>query len=409
MASRTQKDWAHRGAMVVGALVAMAILLVLSISTMRSRHAEEATRVRTPIPSNGPGFGLALYQALGETMHAGHEVKLVNNGAVFDEIEAAMRAATSSIHVDVFIWQKGKASDRLLAAIEQRAGGVACRVVVDDLGSTNFDEDIRPRLEKAGCEARVFRRAPGQRDELARSHRKIVVIDGRIAFTGGFGIRDEWLGDGVTNEAWRDTAVRFTGPSVTDAQQAISEHWHEAGGALFPPEAFPGFVPAATPPQTGTLAVFVASTGSHFASRAERLLELVIASAKKRLWIANAYFVPPKAVLDRIKEEGREGVDVRILLPGKKSDSNISLGSQAVEYGSLIESKIRVFEYEPSMMHAKTFVVDDEIALVGSINFDILSIDKLEEDALVVQDRGFNEQMARSFEADCGHATEVHE
>jgi cardiolipin synthase len=404
----THKEWAHRGAMAVGALVAITILLVLAVATMRARHAEEATRVRTPIPSSGPGFGLALYQALGETMRAGHEVKLVNNGAIFDELDAAIRAATSSVHVDVFIWQKGKASDRMLTAIEQRKPGVACRVIVDDLGSPHFDDDIRPRLEHAGCEARIFRRAPGQRDELARSHRKIVVVDGRIAFTGGFGIRDEWLGDGATNDAWRDTAVRFSGPSVTDAQQAISEHWHEAGGRLFPAEAFPGFQPTAPPPTTGTLAVFVGSVASRFASRAERLLELLIAAASKRLWIANAYFVPPKAVLDRLKEEAHEGVDVRLLMPGKKSDSNISLSSQHIEYSSLIADKIRVFEYQPSMMHGKTLVVDDDLSLVGSINFDVLSLDELEEDALVVQDRAFNEEMAKSFEADCARSTQVH-
>jgi cardiolipin synthase len=394
--------------MMVGALVAMAICLVIAITTMRARHAEETSRVRSPVPSSGPGFGLAVYQALGETMRMGHDVRLVNNGAIFDELEREIRDATSSVHFDLFIWQKSKASDRMLGALEQRKGGVACRVVVDDLGSGDFDEDIRPRLEKAGCEARVFRRAPGQRDELARSHRKIVVIDGRVGFTGGFGIRDEWLGDGVTNEAWRDTAVRFTGPSVNDAQAAISEHWHEAGGALFPMDAFPGWGPTTAPPTEGVLAAFVGSVGSRFQSRALRLLELLIASSKKRLWIANAYFVPPKEVLERIKEEAKDGVDVRLLLPGKKSDSNISIGSQHIEYSSLIEAKIRVFEYEPSMMHAKTFVVDDELSLVGSINFDVLSIDKLEEDALVVQDRAFNDVMARSFEADCTHATERH-
>ena len=388
--------------------MALAIVVVLGVATMRARHEEESNRVRTPIPSSGPGFELAIYQALGETMHGGHDVKPINNGAIFDDLDYAIRHATSSVHVDIFIWQKSKASDRILTAIEQRKSGVACRVIVDDLGSSHFDDDIRPRLEKAGCEARIFRPAPGQKDELARSHRKIVVIDGNLAYTGGFGIRDEWLGDGVTNEGWRDTAVKFSGPAVTEAQQAVSQHWHEAGGKLFPPEAFPGFQPDAAPPAEGTHAVFVASVGSRFASRAARLYELVIASAKKRLWIANAYFVPPKEVLQRLEEEAAEGVDVRILLPGKKSDSNISLSSQHIEYDELVKDKIKVYEYQPSMMHAKTVVVDDEVSLVGSINFDLLSMGKLEEDALVVQDRAFNEEMARSFEQDLTHAKEIH-
>lgn len=375
---------------------------------MKSRQAHEASAVRAPIASSGPEFGLALYQALGEQLRAGHQVDVLPNGTLFDALETGIREASSSVHVDVYIWQKSKASDRLLTALEQRRSGVVCRVVADDLGSPKFDADIRPRLEKAGCEARVFRPAQFQVDMIARSHRKVVVIDGKTAFTGGFGIRDEWLGDGVTNEAWRDTNVRFTGPAVLDAQQSFSQHWHEAGGGLLPPDAFPGFDPRAAPPTTGPLAAFVASASAGGAtSRAERLLRLLIAAAKHRLWIANAYFVPPKDVLDRMKEEAREGVDVRLLLPGKKSDSNISMGYQHVNYGELIAGGIKVYEYEPSMMHAKTMVVDSEISMIGSINFDVLSLNKLEEDALIVQDPAVNARLARDFEQDCTHASVV--
>lgn len=396
-------------------MILLAFLVAIGLGVAMCERAEEKTQflLRTEIPSSGEPFALALYQSLGTSPQPGHEVTMVNNGVVFDRIAADVRAAKASVHFDVFIWQKGRASDRLLDAIDARAKGVECRVLVDDLGSPGFAKDIAPRLESAGCEWHLFRRFPGGGDKLARSHRKIVVIDGRIAYTGGFGIRDEWLGDGITNEAWRDSNVRFTGPAVTEAQQGFAENWQEGGGALLPATVFPHLYgddahdPDVDPWAGGVKAAFVLSTASPVLSRAERLVQIMIRAAKKRLWIANAYFVPSDEVLDLVKEKGDAGVDVRLLLPGKHSDSRISMGSQHVAYGSLTEHHVRIWEYEPSMMHAKTFVVDQELAVVGSINLEPLSFSKLEEDALVVQDRVFTDELARTFEQDCKHASEI--
>ena len=362
---------------------------------------KDGFHVRGEVPAGGAPFALALYQSLGVQLRPGHEVSLVGNGAVFDGIEEEIRRARSSVHVLLFIWQKGAASDRILHALTDRArAGVACRVLVDDVGSPGFDEDIRPTLAAAGCDVRVFRRLPGASgDKLARNHRKVVVIDGRVAFTGGFGIRDEWLGDGVSAEGWRDVNVRFTGPAVAEAQQAIAENWQEAGGSLFPAEAFPP--PEASGPVS---AAFITSTVSPVLTRAERLVQLMIQSAKTRLWIANAYFVPPDTMLETMKEKAASGVDVRLLVPGTKSDSKLSMGSQHLEYGPLVKSGVRVFEYLPSMMHAKTMVVDDELALISTINLEPLSLSKSEENALVVQDHGVAATMAATFERDCAHA-----
>ncbi len=369
------------------------------------KHEEEKNpfELRVAIPAEGAPFALALKQGLGVQMRPGHDLTLLSNGAVFDGLEQEIRKAQSSIHVLLYIWEKGAASDRIVAAITDRAkAGVACRLVIDDFGSPDFKKDVQPALVAAGCEVRIFRPLPGHGDKLARNHRKVVVIDGRVAFTGGFGIRDSWLGDGVTNEGWRDANVRFTGPAVTEAQQAIAENWMEAGGALFPPAAFPA--QEASGPAS---AAFVTSTVSPVLTRAERLVQLVIQAAKRRLWIANAYFVPSDAILAMLKRKASEGVDVRLLMPGKKSDSKASAGAQHKEYGPLVERGVHVFEYEPSMMHAKTMVADDELAVVASINLDPLSLNKLEEVALVVQDRRFVTTLVSTFEADLKHATPV--
>lgn len=363
---------------------------------------EDAFQLPMDLPASGPAFASALYQSVGVRLQPGNEVALLENGAVFDTLVEEIGRARSSVHVLLYIWEKGIASDRVTAALVERArAGVACRILVDDFGSLDFAKTVQPPLVQAGCEVRLFRPLPGK-DKLSRNHRKIVVIDGKIAVTGGFGIRDNWLGDGVHAEGWRDENVRFAGPAVADAQQAIAENWQEAGGALLPPAAFPELTavgPAA--------AAFVSSTASPNVTRSERLTQLMIAAARKRIWIANAYFVPSRAILDLLARKAASGVDVRILAPGKKSDSKTSFGAQQGEYGTLMKRGVRVWEYQPSMMHAKSMVVDDDLALLGSINLDPLSLNKLEEGALVASDPALAAALAQSFGRDCEHAKEL--
>ncbi len=362
----------------------------------RKTH-EGRFELRIPVPTQPAGFDLALRQSLGVQMLAGNEVTLVENGAVFDVIEKDVRSAKSSVHVVLYIWEKGTASDRLVGALVERArAGVACRIVVDDFGSPAFGKDVRPALLEAGCDVRAFRPVLEGADELARNHRKLVIVDGKVGITGGFGARDNWLGDGVTNESWRDTSARFAGPVVSEAQQTFAENWQEAGGPLLPAEAFPPIAPAGP-----SIAAFVGSTAHPVVTRAERLEQLLIRAAKSRLWIANAYFIPSKAILEMLKEKAASGVDVRLLVPGTKNDSKTSLGAQNLQYGGLVEKGVHIWEYLPSMMHSKTMLVDDDLVLVGSVNLDLLSLGKLEEVALVAQDAEVAKTMAHTFEGDC--------
>jgi cardiolipin synthase len=388
-----------RTVLAVALLIAAIVGFVFWRSTKRD---PDHFRLRAEVPSESQGFARALYQSLGVRMQGGHRVELLENGAVFDAIEQSVRSARSSIHVVMYIWEKGTASERLSRAIIERSkAGVRCRLVVDAFGSPDFKEDVAPPLARAGCDIRMFRPLPGV-DKLARNHRKLVIVDGATALTGGFGVRDDWLGDGIHEDSWRDESARFTGPTVADAQQAFAENWQEAGGPLLPEDAFP------TPQRPGqSLAALVSSTASPVLTRSERLTQLMIAAAKRRLWIANAYFVPTKAILDQIREKAQAGVDVRILAPGKKSDSKTSFGAQHMEYGSLLENGARVWEYSPSMMHAKTMLIDDHLVSVGSANLDPISLSKLEESTLVVDDRAIAAQLARSFEKDCSHAKEL--
>lgn len=347
-------------------------------------------------------FETALFQSVAAPLRPGHDIRLLDNGAVFDAVVADLRAARTSIHVLMYIWESGAASDRILAALQERArAGVQCRILVDAFGSAEFGERLAPQLEAAGCTVKLFRPLPGD-DELARNHRKLIVIDGRIAVTGGFGIRDNWLGGGLKEGEWRDTQVRFAGPAVLDAQQAFAENWQEAGGELLPPAAFPEL--SATGPAR---AAFVSSTAAATVTRAERLTQLLIQFGRQRIWISNAYFVPSVAITRLLERKAAEGVDVRVLVAGKQSDSKTSFGAQQLEYGSLTRAGVRVFEYTPSMLHTKAMLVDTELAVIGSINLDPLSLNKLEEGALVTRDAAVNEQLAQSFLRDCAQAREL--
>lgn len=361
------------------------------------------------VPSSGPGFDAALFQSLDVRMVAGNEATLAFDGAAIDAVVAQVEAARESVTVIMYIWEPGKASDRVIGAIEaRRRAGVSCRVVIDDFGTRGFLAPDGPgtRLANAGCEVRRFRPLP-EGAKLERNHRKLVVVDGRVAITGGFGVRDDWLGDGVNAQSWRDTSVTVRGPAAVDAQQIFAENWLETGGALLPPELFPppgGPVPegASKPSRVA----FVSSTASPNVTRAERLTELLFQSAKRRLWISNAYFVPSRALLDLLERKAAAGVDVRILVAGKKSDSKTSFGAQQGLYGSLLEKGARVFEYEPSMMHAKTLVADDRLSLVGSMNLDPLGLNTLEEVGAVVDDPAVNAALAARFEVDITRAKE---
>lgn len=365
---------------------------------LRLRELPEGTEARS----------LAFYQSLGVSLAPGNQVELVQNGQVFDVIEEEIRAARSSIHIASYIWRPGEPSDRLVRALWERQPGVQCRVLVDPLGSVNF-EAVSPALLAAGCDVRVFRPFQGSASSLdvdrikARMHRKLVVRDGEVGLTGGFGIWRSWLGNGLSPDAWRDVNARARGPVVREMQVAFAQNWQEAGGDFLPPEAFPELAPVGE-----ARAGFVASTGHRFLSDARRMVMLTIAAAKHRLWIANSYFIPSDAISDMLIEKVKQGVDVRVLVPGRHHDIAPVQAAQRASYARLLEGGVRIWEYEVSMMHAKTMLVDDSLGVVGSTNMDPLALSASDECSLVVDDAALAEQLAGAFEADLRHAREVH-
>ncbi len=367
-----------------------------------------ALRIRDTVPETPEGLSLAWYQTVGVELEPGNQVELVHNGHVFDRLVEEIRAARSSIHILLYIWRPGHPSDRIIQALRERHPGVACRVLVDPLGSIRFEDNVGPELVAAGCEVRMFRPLQGTISTLnlkrfqSRLHRKLVVRDGISGMTGGWGIWKSWIGEGRKPGEWRDANIWVQGPAARGIQLAFAQNWQEAGGGMLPAEAFPEPMP--TP--GGARAGFVTHTGAPVLTNAERMTLLAIASAKKRLWISNSYFIPTGAIQDMLIAKAKEGVDVRVLTPGRHHDIPPVHEGQRATYARLLENGVRIWEYEVSMMHSKSLLVDDRLSMVGSTNLDPLAL-SAEEGSLVVDDAGLAAQMAQDFEEDMRHSVEI--
>jgi cardiolipin synthase len=271
------------------------------------------------------------------------------------------------------------------------------------MGSTDFDEQLCRPLREAGCDVRYFRE-PRRRtfSVTGRNHRKLVLVDGRVGFTGGFGIASEWDGDGLSPGSWRDSNAEVEGPVVRQMQTAFAAHWLETGGALLPREELERAAPAGD-----ALAAYVTSMDVEGLSHARWVTHIALMAARRRAWIANAYFVPLPEVLGTLCLLPQRGVDLRLLLPGDHQDHRSVTFIQRRLYPRLERSGVNVYEYQPSMMHAKTMLVDDRLVVVGSINLDFLSMEWLEEGCLVVDDRPFAAEHERRWLQDIARSRQV--
>ncbi len=384
------------------------LLLALVLAGCPLPSHRLALRIRDTVPETPEGLSLAWYQTVGVELEPGNQVELVHNGEIFDRLVEEIRAARSSIHILLYIWRPGHPSDRIIQALRERHPGVTCRVLVDPLGSIRFEDNVGPELVAAGCEVRMFRPLQGTISTLnlkrfqSRLHRKLVVRDGISGMTGGWGIWKSWIGHGRKPGEWRDANIWVQGPAARGIQLAFAQNWQEAGGGMLPAEAFPEPMP--TP--GGARAGFVTHTGAPVLTNAERMTLLAIASAKKRLWISNSYFIPTGAIQDMLIAKAKAGVDVRVLTPGRHHDIPPVHEGQRATYARLLENGVRIWEYEVSMMHSKALLVDDRLSMVGSTNLDPLAL-SAEEGSLVVDDEKLAAQMARDFEEDMRHSVEI--
>lgn len=344
-------------------------------------------------------------------MVPGNSVRVVRNGDVFDVLEEEISRATRSVHLVLFIWRPGAPSDRITEALVERArSGVKCRVMIDPFWSVDFQSRVQPQLEAAGCAVHVYkplREVTGLGELVQRQHRKLVVVDGKVAITGGFGIWKSWLGNGAAEDEWRDMAVVFRGPVVGQAQHVFAADWRELTGEPLEPESYPEL-----PFEGTTRAMFIGSATPEdrdAPSNAQRLHAWLIGEARERVWISNSYFVPSEALRDLLLERAAAKVDVQVVVPGDQHDMPIVQAAQRSLYARLTEGGVRLWEYQPSMMHSKTMVVDGRYAVIGSINLDPMSLRQSRECALLVDDPQIAAELAGDFTIDQARSMEIRE
>lgn len=344
--------------------------------------------------------------AFGFAMVDGNSAQILNNGdEIFPAMTEAIRGARTTVNLESYIFKDDKAGKIIADALMDAARrGVEVRVLVDGTGS-KFSGGMLERMRKAGVKATKFRpiRLWTLHKIAHRTHRKILVVDGTISFTGGFCIADQWLGDARNPKEWRDMMVRAEGPVSAQMQSIFSEDWTFTTGEIL---AGNKFYPKIAPAGNITAQAIKVSHGDS-SSLAAMLYYVAIQSARKSIHIQNAYFVPNRQIRNALIDAAKRGVDVRIMVPGRHMDEPLVRMASRRHYGELLRSGVRIFEYSRTMMHNKDSVIDGVFTTIGSINFDARSIHENAEESLAFYDRDFGAKLEAVFAEDEKHCREI--
>ncbi len=397
---------------VVGLLLAFVLALIGMLSVTRDTPIKnviaEGDKDGPPSVSD-PLFPRSIELYTGTHIDPGNRVELLLNGnETYPPLWKDLSEAQRTITVQMYYSQPGAVADSMAKYLALKARQhVRVLLLLDAFGSQPLKPEWIQNLKNAGVEVVWLRplRWYSLNKAAQRSHVRAIVIDGRIGYTGGFGLADYWLGDGLHEDQWRESNVRFEGPTVSALQAAFASGWAEATGELLTGDLFfprAGFAVAGDM-QAG-LMHSVPTLGS---TPAERLLALSIAGAQKTLYITNSYFVPGENFLQLLLNAAKRGVDVRVLTVSKMTDIKTTWYAGRTYYDALLSGGVKVYEYRPTMMHAKTMVVDGVWSEIGSMNFDNRSLSFNNESLLLVLDKRFGAQMDSTFMNDIKHADEI--
>ena len=341
------------------------------------------------------------------TVYEGNAVELIENGAFFDAMFEEIRGATKSVHFETFLWKEGVLGGRLVEALlERQRAGVPVRVLVDADGGKKMGREAQRRLRDGGCRLALHHprhlRNIGVFNE--RDHRKLVVVDGRVALVGGHCIVDSWMGDAEDSDHVRDLGVRLRGPAVHAVQSAFSENWVEDTGELVVGEAaFPRLEPA------GDVAMHVASIKAEGSPPAVKILHhLVVCVARERIRIQNPYFLPDDEAIEALCKAVERGVDVRVMVPtAEASDMPLVQHAAHRNFHKMLAGGVRIFEYRKCLLHQKVMTVDGSWCAIGSSNFDDRSFETNDEITLSLRDETLARRLEAIFEEDLRECSEL--
>ena len=385
-------------------LTVAATLVVLNFSS-GERKLEE--HVQREYALHDAQYQRALGVLLGPPILAGNRFEALHNGdQIFPPMLAAIRSAKQSITFETYIYWSGEIGKSFADALSERAGaGVKVHVLLDWVGSSKIEQAFLTEMESAGVEIRKFHK-PSWYDITRlnnRTHRKLLVVDGRIGFTGGVGIAPEWTGHAEDPQHWRDSHFRVEGPAVAQMQAVFMDNWIKVSGDVLHGQRY---FPALAEAGQGRAQVFSSSPSG--GSESMRLMYLLsIAAATKSIDLSSAYFVPDDLTVDTLVAAMRRGVRVRIITPGPIIDSKTVRAASRASWGPLLAAGAQMSEYQPTMFHCKVFTVDGLLVSVGSTNFDNRSFRLNDEANLNIYDADFAAAQTVQFEADLRQSKRV--
>ena len=385
--------------MLAATALGTAVVVLVSFNFMRSEKTLERS-IEHDYAIEEPQFRREMGVLLGPGITSGNRVDALDNGEeIFPAMLEAIRGAERTINFETYIYWSGGIGREFSEAFSERArAGVKVNVVIDWVGGMKMDSDVAGRMKAAGVRLEYYR--PLAWYNLSRinkrTHRKLLVVDGRVGFTGGVGIADQWTGRAQDPEHWRDMHFRVQGPVVAQMQAAFIDNWVKTTGrVLNGEEYFPPLAPA------GDMDAHLFISSPDGGSESMHLMYLMaIASARKTLDVHASYFVPDELTVAALRMALKRGVRLRVLVPGEHIDSDLVRVSSRAIWGDLLQGGAQIHVYQPTMMHVKSLIADGYLASVGSTNFDVRSFQLNDEASLNVYDHDFAERMTAVFEND---------
>lgn len=387
-------------------MTAVCILTMLLFSDCALKTGEQVRQEIVPLYSaSSPEFRQSAGSLLGPNFLSGNNITiLVNGNQIFPAMLSAIRSAKHSINFETYVFWDGQIAHEFTEALAERAhAGVKVNAIFDAQGTNKMGMENLARLREAGVDLVKYHSIfwLDVRRYNNRSHRKLLIIDGKIAFVGGVGIADIWTGTADSPQHWRDNHYKVTGPVVAQLQAVFMDNWLKTRGTVLHGTVY-------FPP--------LASTGPYLAqalrnsarnTNLDLMYLLALASAQKTLRIENAYFLPDELTRKELISAAQRGVKVEIIIPGKHIDQKLVRAASKRHWPALIKGGVKIYEYQPTMVHVKLMIVDDIFVSVGSGNFDNRSIRLNDEANLDVLNRGFAAQQIRLFETDKKQSREV--
>jgi cardiolipin synthase A/B len=388
-------------------LLAMAVVIVLLGTMLWNNLREREFHVRVP---DIDSFEEALPSIAGMTQAVildGNRAEVLQNGdEFFPALLDSIARAKETIHFETYVWWSGGICDDVANAFAARArDGLEVRIMIDAMGSTKMKRYLRERMTEAGCKVATYH--PIRLVDLGqlnkRTHRKLAIFDGREAFIFGHGISRLWTGHGQDKDHWRDTGVRLHGPVVNGVQSVFAQHWiEETGEVLVGGKYFPHLEPA------GNVRMHVlAGAPLGGISDLELMFKMSIAAAQKELIIQNPYFIADEETTSLLKRAVKRGVEVKIMVPGKVTDSPIVSHAGHRHFSEMLHAGVRIFWFERTLIHQKIMIIDGVWSHVGSTNLDARSFDINEEAGVGIIDEGIAAELEAAFEEDLKSSVEL--